>query len=185
MPYGVLVTQSTYRVIFPTSLVNICPSGPAKFYVRNSLLNSEKRQTVKRTVIFTTIFFNWREHFVFSCDLKLISNQFLKTYILQRSKSWLDFPRRDIFQTPSKRKCSIFDLFWPDPSIQRGLNRLAFSYETDEFGWSLNSMTKKTWRWTSSCKCPGRKLSPLSHVVVEFCFLKRILRLQVNVCFFD
>ena len=127
MPYGFLVTQSTYCMILPTSLVNICPSGPAKFYVVLKVIPSEvvcwiqkNGRRCRERLFLLPFFFNWREHFVFSCDLKLISNQFLKTYILQRSTSLLEFPRRDIFQTPSKRKCSIFDLFWPDLSIKRG-----------------------------------------------------------------
>ena len=48
------------------------------------------------------------------------------TYILQKTKSlwksscWLDFPRHNIFEMRDDRKCSIFDLLWPDPSIPEG-----------------------------------------------------------------
>ena len=85
MPHSFLVTQSTYRVIFFTSRVNICPSGQAKFYVILKVIPSEvvwwikKNGTRWREQLFLLPFFlNWREHFVFSCDFKLISNQFLK-----------------------------------------------------------------------------------------------------------
>ena len=48
------------------------------------------------------------------------------TYFLQmtkslgKSKRWIDFPWCNIFEMRSERKCSVFDLLWPDPSILEG-----------------------------------------------------------------
>ena len=41
----------------------------------------------------------------------LLSNQFLHN---------LNFTEDDMFEMRSERKCSIFDLLWPDPSILEG-----------------------------------------------------------------
>ena len=50
------------------------------------------------------------------------------TYFLQMTKSlwkskfWIDFPWCNIFEMRSERKCSVFDLLWPNSSILEGEN---------------------------------------------------------------
>lgn len=105
------------------------------------LMNSEKWPLVKCTVIFTTIFFELK---------KLVSNQFIQNLHLQKSTSWLDFPGNDIFETPSKRKCSIFNLLWPNPSIQKGQSEKFVIFENKIIFEGKNYTAFLVWLGTTS-----------------------------------
>ena len=51
---------------------------------------------------------------------------FQMTKSLWKSKRWIDFPWCNIFEMRTERKCSVFDLLWPDPSILEGENKNMF-----------------------------------------------------------
>ena len=76
MLHSFLVTQSTYRVIFPTSRENICRSGQAKFYVILKVIPSEldwwiqKNDTRWRERLFSLPFFVTEENTLFFLWLK-------------------------------------------------------------------------------------------------------------------
>ena len=76
MLHSFLVTQSTHRVIFPTSRENICPSGQAKFYVILKVIPSElvwwiqKNGTRWRERLFSLPFFVTEENTLFFVWLK-------------------------------------------------------------------------------------------------------------------
>ena len=87
-----LVMQSTYSVI-------LClPCASLKSFLRREKTFSPKK---------------------FYVILKIIPSAI---YIRSFVEFWImtDFPRRNIFEMRSERKCSIFDLLWPDPSILEG-----------------------------------------------------------------
>ena len=139
-----LVTQSTYCVILclPCAILKsflrrektfaqrklyvILKIIPSAIYIRNFvefwiMAHGEKRGFLHRHFFVTeesTLLFRIAKSFYATNSYTTYFLQMMKS--LGKSKRWIDFPWCNIFEMRSERKCSVFDLLWPDPSILEG-----------------------------------------------------------------
>ena len=140
-----LVTQSTYCVILclpcvilksflrrektfaQKKLYVILKIIPSEIYIRNLVEFCIMAHGEKKKFLFTDIYFLTEEStLLFRIAKSFYATNSYTTYFLQmtkslgKSKRWIDFPWCNIFEMRSERKCSVFDLLWPDPSILEG-----------------------------------------------------------------